>query len=74
MKITSATTRAFRLPLKERMISSKFTMTHRELVLLTVETDAGLAVVEALGHAAGFDSVRELDIGDPFNRLYELRA
>ena len=43
MKITSATTRAFRLPLKERMISSKFTMTHRELVLLTVETDAGLA-------------------------------
>jgi L-alanine-DL-glutamate epimerase-like enolase superfamily enzyme len=43
MKITNATTRAFRLPLKERMISSKFTMTHRELVLLTVETDAGLA-------------------------------
>lgn len=42
MNITSATTRAFRLPLKERMISSKFTMTHRELVLLTVETDAGL--------------------------------
>lgn len=32
------------------------------------------AVVEALGHAAGFGSVRELDIGDPFNRLYELRA
>jgi SAM-dependent methyltransferase len=32
------------------------------------------AVVEALGHGAGFGSVRELDIGDPFNRLYELRA
>jgi SAM-dependent methyltransferase len=32
------------------------------------------AVVEELGHAAGFGSVRELDIGDPFNRLYELRA
>jgi 2-polyprenyl-3-methyl-5-hydroxy-6-metoxy-1,4-benzoquinol methylase len=32
------------------------------------------AVVEAMGHAAGFGSVRELDIGDPFNRLYELRA
>ena len=32
------------------------------------------AVVESLGHAAGFGSVRELDIGDPFNRLYELRA
>ncbi len=32
------------------------------------------AVVERLGHAAGFGSVRELDIGDPFNRLYELRA
>jgi Methyltransferase domain/Rv2258c-like winged HTH domain len=31
-------------------------------------------VVEALGQAAGFGSVRELDIGDPFNRLYELRA
>jgi hypothetical protein len=31
-------------------------------------------VVEAMGHAAGFGSVRELDIGDPFNRLYELRA
>jgi SAM-dependent methyltransferase len=31
-------------------------------------------VVEAMGQAAGFGSVRELDIGDPFNRLYELRA
>jgi SAM-dependent methyltransferase len=31
------------------------------------------AVVEQLGHSAGFASVRELPIGDPFNRLYELR-
>jgi hypothetical protein len=31
-------------------------------------------VVHELGQAAGFGSVRELDIGDPFNRLYELRA
>jgi hypothetical protein len=32
------------------------------------------AVVGQLGHAAGFSAVRELEIGDPFNRLYELRA
>jgi len=32
------------------------------------------AVVHELGQAAGFGSVRALDIGDPFNRLYELRA
>jgi hypothetical protein len=32
------------------------------------------AVVQQLGDAAGFSSVRELEIGDPFNRLYELRA
>jgi SAM-dependent methyltransferase len=31
------------------------------------------AVVEELGHTAGFGAVRELPIGDPFNRLYELR-
>ncbi len=43
MKITSATTQAYRLPLKERMISAKFTMTHRELLVLTLTTDAGLA-------------------------------
>jgi L-alanine-DL-glutamate epimerase-like enolase superfamily enzyme len=42
MKITSATTRAYRLPLKERLASSKVSMTHRELVVLTVETDAGI--------------------------------
>lgn len=31
------------------------------------------AVVEALGHEAGFGSVRELPIENPINRLYELR-
>ena len=30
------------------------------------------AVVEELGRDAGFGSVREVPIGDPFNRLYEL--
>ncbi len=30
------------------------------------------AVVQELGRAGGFQSVRELPIGDPFNRLYEL--
>jgi 2-polyprenyl-3-methyl-5-hydroxy-6-metoxy-1,4-benzoquinol methylase len=32
------------------------------------------SVVQELGLAAGFSSARELEIGDPFNRLYELRA
>jgi L-alanine-DL-glutamate epimerase-like enolase superfamily enzyme len=41
MKITRVTTKAYRLPLRERLISSKITMTHRELVLVSVETDAG---------------------------------
>jgi 2-polyprenyl-3-methyl-5-hydroxy-6-metoxy-1,4-benzoquinol methylase len=31
------------------------------------------AVVEQIGHSAGFSAVEELPIGDPFNRLYELR-
>jgi SAM-dependent methyltransferase len=31
------------------------------------------AVVERIGHDAGFGVVREVQIGDPFNRLYELR-
>jgi hypothetical protein len=30
-------------------------------------------VVEQLGHRAGFGTVRELPIDDPFNKLYELR-
>jgi SAM-dependent methyltransferase len=31
------------------------------------------AVVEKIGHGAGFGAVREVPIEDPFNRLYELR-
>ena len=31
------------------------------------------AVVQELGGSAGFGSVRELPIEDPFNRLYELK-
>jgi SAM-dependent methyltransferase len=31
------------------------------------------AVVERIGHDAGFGTVREVAIGDAFNRLYELR-
>jgi cyclopropane fatty-acyl-phospholipid synthase-like methyltransferase len=31
------------------------------------------AVVDRIGHSAGFTSISELPIGDPFNRLYELR-
>lgn len=30
------------------------------------------AVVQRIGHDAGFGTVREVPIGDPFNRLYEL--
>ncbi|HZQ66549.1 MAG TPA: class I SAM-dependent methyltransferase [Gaiellaceae bacterium] len=32
------------------------------------------AVVEEIGRRAGFGTVREVPIDDPFNRLYELRA
>jgi SAM-dependent methyltransferase len=32
------------------------------------------AVVQQIGHGAGFGTVREVPIEDPFNRLYELRA
>lgn len=42
MKITRITARGYRLPLRERMVSARVTMTHRELVLLTMETDAGI--------------------------------
>ena len=31
------------------------------------------AVVDRIGHGAGFGTVHEVPIGDPFNRLYELR-
>ena len=43
MKISRLSTRAFRLPLRERMTSSKYSMTHRELVLVTVDTDEGVS-------------------------------
>lgn len=43
MKIVRITTRGFRLPLRERMVSSRVTMTHRELLLLEIETDSGIA-------------------------------
>ena len=42
MKIVRTTARGFRLPLRERMVSSRVTMTHRELVLVEIETDAGI--------------------------------
>ncbi len=32
------------------------------------------AVVEKLGRDGGFEAIRELPIGDPFNRLYELKV
>jgi hypothetical protein len=31
------------------------------------------AVVERIGRDAGFATVHEVPIGDPFNKLYELR-
>jgi L-alanine-DL-glutamate epimerase-like enolase superfamily enzyme len=43
MKITRVGARGYRLPLRERMVSSRVTMTHRELVLVEVETDAGVS-------------------------------
>jgi L-alanine-DL-glutamate epimerase-like enolase superfamily enzyme len=42
MKIVRTTARGFRLPLRERMVSSRVTMTHRELVLVEIETDVGI--------------------------------
>jgi L-alanine-DL-glutamate epimerase-like enolase superfamily enzyme len=42
MQITNASARAFRLPLRQRMVSSRVTMTHRELVLVEIETSAGV--------------------------------
>lgn len=41
MKIGKVTSRAFRLPLREKMVSSLITMTHRELVLVEIETTDG---------------------------------
>jgi L-alanine-DL-glutamate epimerase-like enolase superfamily enzyme len=42
VKIVRTTARGFRLPLRERMVSSRVTMTHRELVLVEIETDTGI--------------------------------
>lgn len=45
MKITRVNARAFRLPLKQKMVSSRVTMTHRELVLVEIETSEGVTGV-----------------------------
>ncbi len=42
MKITRVSVRGYRLPLREKLISASVTMTHRELVLVEIETDAGI--------------------------------
>lgn len=42
MKIVRTGIRSYRLPLRQRMVSSRFAMTHRELVVVEVETDDGL--------------------------------
>src|SRR5688572_20445342 len=42
MKIARTKVRAFRLPLRERLVSSRITMTHRELVLVEIETADGI--------------------------------
>lgn len=41
MKISRTTCNAFRMPLKQVFTSSRVTMTHRELVVVEVETDQG---------------------------------
>lgn len=43
MKVVRITARGFRLPLRERMVSARVTMTHRELVLVEIETDSGIS-------------------------------
>lgn len=42
MKISRVDARAYRLPLKQPLVSSRVTMTHRELVLLEIETSEGI--------------------------------
>jgi L-alanine-DL-glutamate epimerase-like enolase superfamily enzyme len=42
VKITRIACRAFRLPLKQKLASSQVTMTHRELVLVEIETSEGI--------------------------------
>ncbi len=41
MKIRHTTCRAFRMPLKQTFSSARVTMTHRELVLVEIETEEG---------------------------------
>lgn len=41
VKIRRVTCRAFRLPLKQAFVSSRVTMTHRELVVVEIETISG---------------------------------
>lgn len=43
MKITDVAFRYFRIPLAETLVSAKFTLTHRELVIVDVATDGGVA-------------------------------
>lgn len=43
MKILNVDARAFRLPLKKKLTSARVTMTHRELVLVEITTDAGIS-------------------------------
>jgi L-alanine-DL-glutamate epimerase-like enolase superfamily enzyme len=42
MKITRVSVRGYRLPLKEKLTSASVSMTHRELVLVEIETDKGI--------------------------------
>lgn len=42
MKIVGTEIHYHRIPLKQTLISSKFTLTHREVVTVTIETDAGV--------------------------------
>lgn len=42
MKITSAEFEYYRIPLAEKLVSAKFTLTHREMVKVDIATDAGV--------------------------------
>lgn len=46
MKITDIRIRCFRIPLKRTLVSAKFTLTHREMILVEVDTDR---IVSGLG-------------------------
>jgi L-alanine-DL-glutamate epimerase-like enolase superfamily enzyme len=43
MRIARVSTRAFRIPLKEKLVSATLSLTHRELLLVTLETEDGAA-------------------------------